>query len=320
MLGAKPKTRTKSKSKSKHNSPRFYNPTDLVQLMQPLKMPWTVSSDHGRHRPKSEIVRELQRMRHLPMRVDEDAVEVDTEEGVTPASVPIRTLEQLDALRLTRHRIEQLLRCTNFELAVLSCFVRLNVNPMNVPLEYRIAEIMGTTELAEGYYVGKTPTNIVLHLRYEDLVVKHELNDISNMAFTPEEFDYWHDNCICQGIEWPTIELISRKKVELYNALNSEGKLTSILKHTGLMPLAMPMRPVPKGELLERMGGIYPWKLQRPPPPLPSPPPPPPPPLELQPPNSEVREDSEICVKIEPESKELSQALSEAESPAKEEL
>ncbi|EDW05656.1 uncharacterized protein Dmoj_GI11152 [Drosophila mojavensis] len=312
MSGSKPKARTKSKSKSKHSSPRLYNASDMVQLMQPLKLPWTGITEQRKHRPKSEIVWELQRMRSLPVRVDDDIGEVNVvvdELGGPNATVPARTLVQLDALRLTRHRLEQLLRCNNFEATVRSCFVRLNVNPMTVPAEYRIAEIMGTSELAEGYYVGKTPTNIVLHLRYEDLVEKHELNDISNMAFTTEEFDFWHDNCICQGYEWPTVELISRKKIEIYNALNSEGKLSSMLKQNGLLPTAMPMRPVPKGGLLERSGRVYPWKLQRPPSPrslLPLPIP------ELQLQSAAVSKAVEAGTKMERELKEVSKAEAKA--------
>lgn len=304
MSGSKPKARSKSKSKSKHSSPRLYNAVDMMQLMQPLKLPWTGITEQRKHRPKSEIIRELQRIRSLPVHVDDDIGELNVvidQEGGPNAMVPARTLVQLDALRLTRHRLEQLLHRNNFEETVRSCFVRLNVNPMTVPAEYRIAEIMGISELEEGYYVGKTPTNIVLHLRYEDLVEKHELNDISNMAFTTEEFDFWHDNCICQGYEWPTVELISRKKIEIYNALNSEAKISTMLKQTGLIPVEIPMRPVPKGGLLERSGRVYPWKLQRPPSPrtlLPIPIP------ELQLQNAAVSKAVEAGTKMEREMKQ----------------
>ncbi|XP_002060113.2 RNA polymerase-associated protein RTF1 homolog [Drosophila virilis] len=310
MSGAKPKTSGKSKSKLKRSSPRLYDTSDLPSFMQPQKLSWNVTNEKRLHRPKSEIVRELRRLRSLPVRSDDDE-EQDPTAAAAAAAEPIRTLEQLDALRLTRHRIEQLLHSTTFEQAVRSCFVRLNINPINVLPEYRIAEIMDITELPEGYYVGKTPTNIALQLRYEDLVMKHELNDISNMAFTREEFDFWHDNCICQAIEWPTTELISQKKVELYNALNSEGKISSLLKQNGLLPLAMPMRPVPKGGLLERLGGVYPWKLQRPPPP------PPPPAL----PNPELEavagsEGSGELTRPEPGSEELEARRSEPMIPS----
>ncbi|TDG39494.1 hypothetical protein AWZ03_014084 [Drosophila navojoa] len=317
MSGSKPKARTKSKSNSKQSSPRLYNPADLVQLLKPLKLPWTGITEQRKHRPKSEILWELQRMRSMPVRVDDDIGEVNVVVDVMggpKATMPARTLVQLDALRLTRHRLEQLLRCNNFEATVRNCFVRLNVTPMTVPAEYRIAEIMGISELAEGYYVGKTPTNIVLHLRYEDLVEKHELNDVSNMAFTTEEFDFWHDNCICQGYEWPTLELISLKKIEIYNALNSESKFSSMLKQSGLLPVPIPMRPEPKGGLLERSGRVYPWKLQRPPSPrtlLPLPIP------ELQLQSAAVSKAVEAGTKMERELREMSKAEAKAKAKPK---
>ncbi|XP_034486914.1 RNA polymerase-associated protein Rtf1 [Drosophila innubila] len=257
----------KRMSKSKRSSPRLYDTADLPQFML-LQARSGYPESRGR-RPKSEILRELRRLRAGPLRLD------DEEELVAPAPAkPVRTLDEFDALRLTRHRIKQLLRSTSFEQAVRNCFVRLNISALNVPPEYRIAEILGVEELPVGYYVDKTPTNIVLHLRYDDLVEKHELNDLSNMAFTREEFELWRDNCVCQAIEWPTTELVARKKIELYNALNSEGKLTTVLQQNGLVSLAMPMRPAPRAGLLERFGGVYPWKLQRPATPSPSPTPP----------------------------------------------
>lgn len=256
--------RGKSKSKSKLASPRLYDLEGLPHFMQTYNTP----GDHTyqRRRPKSEIVRELRRLSTLPTPVDEDEI------AKLPApSKPIESLELLDPLRLTRHRIEQLLQCDKFEETVRNCFVRLNVNEADNPTpDYRIAEIMSVERLSEGYYVDKTATNIALHLRFEDLLERHELNDISNMPFTQEEFDLWHDNCICQAIDFPTTELVTRKKLEIYNALNSGIKVSPLLAGAK----AIPIRPPPRGCLPERIGGVYPWKLQPParlltPPPMP---------------------------------------------------
>ncbi|EDV99696.1 GH12472 [Drosophila grimshawi] len=243
---------------------------DLPQFMQPLSRKVPPNEPQLRRRPKWEIVRELRHLRAQGSSDDNDADDKMATLGIlgtlTTSGQPVQTLDQLDALRLTRHRIEQLLHSSSrFDQAVQSCFVRVNINGANVPPEHRMAQIFNVAELPLGYYVGKTATNIVLHLRYENLCVSHELNDISNMAFTREEFDFWHDNCICQGIDWPTMELVARKKIELYNAFNSELKIGSMLRQKALLGFSMPMRPVPKGELLQRLGGgVYPWKLQRP--------------------------------------------------------
>lgn len=276
--------RGKSKSKSKLASPRVYDLEGLPHFMQTYSAP----GDHTyqRRRPQSEIVRELRRLSTLPTPIDEDELDKPP-----PPSKPIESLELLNPLHLTRHRIEQLLQCEKFEETVSNCFVRLNVNEADNPTpDYRIAEIMCVERLSQGYYVDKMPTNIALHLRFEDLLERHELNDISNMPFTQEEFDLWHDNCICQAIDFPTTELVARKKLEIYNALNSGIKVSPLL--TG--PKAMPMRPLPRGSLPERIGGVYPWKLKGPtrqptPPPMPLPALIPDPITQLETPNQSVQ-------------------------------
>lgn len=212
---------------------------------------------HRRTRPQSEILKELRRLSTLSTSVDDEERE---KKGVKVSSEPVRTLKDLDALRLTRYRLVQLIQCYNFEAIIRDCFVRLNVNGDNPIPDYRIAEIMSVERLSQGYYVGTTPTNIALHLRFEDLLERHELNDISNIAFTQEEFDLWRDNCICQAIDFPTTELIARKKLEIYNALNTDIQISSMQSDI----LTLPMRPQPRGSLLDRFGGVYPWKLQRP--------------------------------------------------------
>lgn len=245
--------RGKSKSKSKRSSPRLYDLEGLPHFMQTTYNP---KDEHAyrRTRPQSEILKELRRLSTLTTSVD------DEEREKQVSSEPVRTLKDLDALRLTRYRIVQLLQCYNFEAIIRDCFVRLNVNADSPIPDYRIAEIMSVERLSQGYYVGTTPTNIALHLRFEDLLERHELNDISNIAFTQEEFDLWHDNCICQAIDFPTSDLIARKKLEIYNALNTDIKVSSM--QTDI--LTLPMRPKPRGSLLDRFGGVYPWKLQRP--------------------------------------------------------
>lgn len=252
---SEPKIRTprsRSKSKSKRSSPRLYDLEGLPHFMQTTYNPRDEHA-HRRTRPQSEILHELRRLSMVPTTVDDD--ERDTQAG-TVSNEPVRSLKDLNALRLTRYRIVQLLQCSNFEATIRDCFVRLNVNADSPIPDYRIAEIMSVERLSQGYYVGTTPTNIALHLRFEDLLERHELNDISNIAFTQEEFDLWYDNCICQAIDFPTTELIARKKLEIYNALNSGIKVS--------YDISFPMRPPPRGSLLDRVGGVYPWKLQRP--------------------------------------------------------
>ncbi|ALC48198.1 CG12498 [Drosophila busckii] len=271
MAESKPKSKRATRRYQLIDLPKYVQqPLKLqpLKLLQPQQQ--QQQSQQPLRRPKSEIVRELRRLRSTPIRLDDEEPAATTllaPAAAAAAARPLRSLEQLQALHLTRHRLEQLLGSSAFEQTALNCFVRLNINPGDVPAEHRIAEIVGIVHLPEGYYVGKLPTNIALQLRYEDVVLQHEFNVISNMAFTPDEFAYWRDNCVCQAIELPTTELLARKKLELYNALNGELRAASILlKTNSRIPTALPMRPVPRVSLLERFGGVYPWKLQRPPP------------------------------------------------------
>ncbi|XP_001354651.2 RNA polymerase-associated protein Rtf1 [Drosophila pseudoobscura] len=207
-------------------------------------------------RPISEIAQELRRLKASPLRIDD-------EKELPKPSVsdrPVKRLEQLEPVRLTRHRITQLLVRPAFEQAVTSCFVRVNVNGQGEQPEYRIAEIVGVEELGLGYFVDGIPTNITLRLRYNSVPMLHELNDISNMAFSLPEFQLWCDYCVNQGISPPTNSVIARKKIELYNALQSEAKALALIKQT----CTLNMRPAHRGGILERHGATYPWRLQRP--------------------------------------------------------
>ncbi|KAH8335159.1 hypothetical protein KR074_004100, partial [Drosophila pseudoananassae] len=230
------------------------------------------AAEHVR-RPQAEIVRELRRLKASPLRIeDENELWTGVQEKAPPPDIPLVTLEQLEPLRLTRHRISQLLVRPAFDQAVTGCFVRVNVNTDEEKPEYRIAEVLGLTELDVGYKVGEIPTNKVLRLRYEDLIAYHEINHISNMAFTRDEFELWRDNCVNQAIDPPTTGMVARKKIELYNAMQSEAKAPALIRQN----FTHAMRPPQRGGILERHGGVYPWKVQMPKYFIPKPPPPPP--------------------------------------------
>ncbi|XP_017055099.1 RNA polymerase-associated protein Rtf1 [Drosophila ficusphila] len=214
-------------------------------------------------RPVAEIVRELRHLRSTPLRVDdEDELWAEGLEKPPSPGAPVVAREQLEQLRLSRHRIGLLLVRPAFEQAVTGCFVRVNVSGRGEPPEHRIAEVLGIGELGFGYKVGEVPTNVALQLRYEDLVVLHEITDISNLAFTHEEFELWRDNCVNQALSPPTTQKVARKKTELYNALQCEAKGLALIQRS--FPLAL--RPPQRSGILERHGGVYPWRLKHPPP------------------------------------------------------
>ncbi|XP_017030134.1 RNA polymerase-associated protein RTF1 homolog [Drosophila kikkawai] len=214
-----------------------------------------------RRRPAAEIVRELRRLRSTPLRIEDDNESwTGNQEKVPPPDLPVTSLEQLEQIRLTRHRITMLIVRPFFEQAVTGCFVRVNINSALEQPEHRIAEILGLLELDYGYKLDEIPTNVALSLRYDDLVVPHEINDVSNMAFTRNEFELWRDNLVHQAIQPPTSSLVTRKKIELYNALQAEAKGLALVRQS----FRLTIRPPEKGGILERHGGVYPWQLKQP--------------------------------------------------------
>ncbi|KAH8368553.1 hypothetical protein KR084_012902 [Drosophila pseudotakahashii] len=224
-------------------------------------------------RPAAEIVRELRHLRSSPLRIDdEDESWMEGHERPPTPDLPVASRDQLEQLRLSRHRIGMLLVRPAFEQAVTGCFVRVNVNGQEELPDYRIAEILGLGELDLGYQVGEIPTNVALRLRYEDLVMLHEINDVSNLAFTQEEFALWRDNCVNQALSPPTSHMVTRKKIELYNALQCEARALSLIQRT----FSFALRPPQKCSIVERHGAVYPWRLKHPLPLIPQPPPLPP--------------------------------------------
>ncbi|KAH8280677.1 hypothetical protein KR018_002584, partial [Drosophila ironensis] len=218
-----------------------------------------VPSQRRPRRPAAEIVRELRHLRASPLRIDdENELWAPGFERPPPPERPVATMEQLEPLRLTRYRISLLLVRPAFEQAVTGCFVRVNVNHEGEQPEYRIGEILGLAEMEYGYKVDEVPTNYTLRLRYEDLIVQHEINDVSNLAFTREEFQLWQDNCVNQAIDPPTSGMVTRKKIELYNAMQCEAKALALIRQN----FQHPLRPPQKGGILERHGSAYPWRLK----------------------------------------------------------
>jgi len=219
-----------------------------------------MSNQRSRHvrRPAAEIVRELRNLRASPLRIDDENESwVNGYEKPPTPDLPVTSRDQLELLRLSRHRIGLLLVRPAFEQAVTGCFVRVNVSGQGELPDHRIAEVLGICELDFGYKVEQIPTNVALRLRYDDLEMQHEINDVSNLNFTQEEFELWRDNCVNQAISPPTTHILTRKKVELYNALQLEAKPLSLIQRT----FSFALRPQQKIGIMERHGVVYPWQL-----------------------------------------------------------
>lgn len=79
----------------------------------------------------------------------------------------IQTKEDLNKVRLSRHKMEKFVHLPFFTRVVTGCFVRIGIgnnNRSGLPV-YRVAEISGVVETAKIYQLGTTRTNKGLKLK-----------------------------------------------------------------------------------------------------------------------------------------------------------
>uniref|UniRef100_U5EYH6 Putative rtf1 n=1 Tax=Corethrella appendiculata TaxID=1370023 RepID=U5EYH6_9DIPT len=134
----------------------------------------------------------------------------------------ITTKEQLNKLRLSRHKIERFVNLPSFDSVVQNCFVRISIGNNNGRPVYRVAEIVGVVETAKIYQLGKGRTNKGLKLKHGNMERVFRLEFISNQEFTQTEFDKWLSVCGTSGVQLPTVDFIDSKCSAIKQALNYE--------------------------------------------------------------------------------------------------
>lgn len=149
----------------------------------------------------------------------------ETEEKPKKA-IFISSREQLNQLRLSRHKMERFVNLPIFERVVMNCFVRINIgnNAQNQKPVYRVAEIVGVVETAKIYLLGKTRTNRGLRLRHGTQERVFRLEFISNQEFSESEYHKWIEQCATQNVTLPSLDMIDKKKKDITEALNYEFK------------------------------------------------------------------------------------------------
>lgn len=138
--------------------------------------------------------------------------------------VYITTNQELNKIRLSRHKMERFVSLPFFERLVTNCFVRISIGNNNSKAVYRVAEIMGVVETAKIYSLGKNRTNKGLRLRHGSQERVFRLEFISNQDFSDTEYTKWKEVCSTANIEPPTLDLIDRKLKEIKEAIVYEFK------------------------------------------------------------------------------------------------
>lgn len=144
----------------------------------------------------------------------------------------ITNKDELNKLRISRHKMERFLPLPFFDQLVTNCFVRITIgnnNTNNQPV-YRCAEIIGVVETAKIYTLGRHRTNKGLRLRHGGADRVFRLEFISNQDITDLEFTKWQEVCMTSSIEMPTLDIIDRKQQEMKDALVYEFKDEDVQK------------------------------------------------------------------------------------------
>ncbi|XP_059553676.1 RNA polymerase-associated protein RTF1 homolog [Myotis daubentonii] len=142
------------------------------------------------------------------------------EEEIPPKSQPVSLPEELNRVRLSRHKLERWCHTPFFAKTVTGCFVRIGIGNHNSKPVYRVAEITGVVETTKVYQLGGTRTNKGLQLRHGDARRVFRLEFVSNQAFTESEFMKWKEAMFSAGMQLPTLDEINKKELSIKEALN----------------------------------------------------------------------------------------------------
>ncbi|XP_039280152.1 RNA polymerase-associated protein RTF1 homolog [Nilaparvata lugens] len=148
----------------------------------------------------------------------------------------ISTKEDLNKIRLSRHKMERFVHLPFFDRVVQGCFVRIGIGNHNGKPVYRVTEISGVVETGKIYQLGTTRTNKGLKLRHGAQERVFRLEFISNQEFTDSEFFKWKETCALQGISVPTQDDLEKKLKDIKEAMTYEFKeedIEKIIKEKG---------------------------------------------------------------------------------------
>ncbi|XP_065091938.1 RNA polymerase-associated protein Rtf1 [Ochlerotatus camptorhynchus] len=144
--------------------------------------------------------------------------------------VAITNRDELNKLRISRHKIERFIALPMFDQIVLNCFVRINIGNNNGRPVYRVAEIVGVVETAKIYQFGKCRTNKGFKLKHGSQERVFRLEFVSNQDFTDSEYQKWLSVCEATSTPLPCVDFIDKKQDEIKEAIQYEFKDADIDK------------------------------------------------------------------------------------------
>ncbi|KAM8920670.1 RNA polymerase-associated protein RTF1 homolog isoform 2-T2 [Pelodytes ibericus] len=188
---------------------------ELIARKQPLKTS-EVYSDDEEEEEDDKSSEKSDRSSRSSSSSDEE----EEKEEIPPKSLPVSLPEELNKVRLSRHKLERWCHMPFFAKTVSGCFVRIGIGNHNSKPVYRVAEITGVVETGKIYQLGGTRTNKGLQLRHGSDQRVFRLEFVSNQEFTESEFMKWKEAMFSAGMQLPTLDEINKKEVTIKEAMN----------------------------------------------------------------------------------------------------
>ncbi|XP_048830741.1 RNA polymerase-associated protein RTF1 homolog [Brienomyrus brachyistius] len=180
--------------------------------------------------------------------------EEEEKEETPPKSQPVSLPDELNRIRLSRHKLERWCHMPFFAKTVTGCFVRIGIGNSSSKPVYRVAEIVDVVETAKVYQLGSTRTNKGLQLRHGNDTRVFRLEFVSNQEFTDNEFMKWKEAMILAGMQVPTLDEITKKEQAIKEAVNykfNDKDIEDIVKEKDRFRKAPPNYAMKKTQLLK---------------------------------------------------------------------
>ncbi|KTF75711.1 hypothetical protein cypCar_00021328, partial [Cyprinus carpio] len=180
--------------------------------------------------------------------------EEEEKEEAPPKSQPVSLPDELNRIRLSRHKLERWCHMPFFAKTVTGCFVRIGIGNSSSKPVYRVAEIIDVVETAKVYQLGSTRTNKGLQLRHGNDTRVFRLEFVSNQEFTENEFMKWKEAMISAGMQFPTLDEIAKKEQSIKEAVNykfNDKDIEDIVKEKDRFRKAPPNYAMKKTQLLK---------------------------------------------------------------------
>lgn len=209
-----------SSSKSRHDNQRDKHRLndERTHSKTKLKASEVYSDDSGSSSDNDRARKKKQKSKKMAS--SDSSSDSETESRIRTVKLPsISTREQLNQIRLSRHKLEQIFQIPFFKRVVVGCYVRLVVGTSNDKPIYKICEVMDVGEDDTVYYFGGTKTSKTLHLRHGPHERAFRLPFISDQEFTDIEFQKWRKICILQGIPVPRVDQVQSKVRDIKEAI-----------------------------------------------------------------------------------------------------